>query len=171
MINLHKFYILDISRSPFLSNLFLFQNELYIYDFLRFQGKFREQDLLQASENGDVESLESLVKGGDLNFSCTDMLGRTPVQLAVGNEHQETVQFLLDYVDSRSVYEALLLAIKLGHDEIAEMILEHRKYEEINDILRRQVRTDWGDPCLCGEYYVKADKVYVKIQISFEEVK
>ena len=39
-------------------------------------------------------------------------------------------------MDAKSAYEALLLAIKLGHDEIAEMILEHPKYDEINTELR-----------------------------------
>lgn len=49
----------------------------------------------------------------------------------------QAVQLLLDYVDAKSAYEALLLAIKLGHDEISEMILEHPKYEEINTELRK----------------------------------
>lgn len=49
----------------------------------------------------------------------------------------QVVNFLLDYVDTKSAYEALLLAIKLGHDEIAEMILEHPKYEEINNEFRK----------------------------------
>ncbi len=43
----------------------------------------------------------------------------------------QVVSLLLDHVDVKSAYEALLLAIKLGHDEIAEMILEHPKYDEI----------------------------------------
>ncbi len=47
------------------------------------------------------------------------------------------MNFLLDYVDTKSAYEALLLAIKLGHDEIAEMILEHPKYDEINSEFRQ----------------------------------
>ena len=49
----------------------------------------------------------------------------------------QVVNFLLDYVDTKSTYEALLLAIKLGHDEVAEMILEHPKYEEINNEFRK----------------------------------
>ena len=48
----------------------------------------------------------------------------------------QVVSLLLDHVDAKSAYEALLLAIKLGHDEIAEMILEHPKYDEINTELR-----------------------------------
>ena len=47
------------------------------------------------------------------------------------------MQLLLDHVDTKSAYDALLLAIKLGHDEIAEMILEHPKYDEINADLRK----------------------------------
>ena len=48
----------------------------------------------------------------------------------------QVVSLLLDHVDAKSAYEALLLAIKLGHDEIAEMILEHPKYDEITTELR-----------------------------------
>ena len=48
----------------------------------------------------------------------------------------QVASLLLDHVDAKSAYEALLLAIKLGHDEIAEMILEHPKYDEINTELR-----------------------------------
>lgn len=35
----------------------------------------------------------------------------------------QVVQYLLNHVDKKSVYLALMLAINLGHDEIAEMII------------------------------------------------
>ena len=44
----------------------------------------------------------------------------------------QVVQFLLGHVDKRGVYQALMLAINLGHDEIAEMIIEHPVYEDIS---------------------------------------
>ncbi len=53
----------------------------------------------------------------------------------------QVVSLLLDHVDVKSAYEALLLAIKLGHDEIAEMILEHPKYDEITLEFRSVSRT------------------------------
>lgn len=41
------------------------------------------------------------------------------------------VELLLDLVDRRSVYEAALLAVSLGHDEMAELILDHPQYAHI----------------------------------------
>ena len=50
----------------------------------------REQELLSAAETGDVQTLRlMLLQDRDFNINCTDMLGRTPLQLAVNNEHQE----------------------------------------------------------------------------------
>ena len=48
----------------------------------------------------------------------------------------QVVQFLLSHVDKRGVYQALMLAINLGHDEIAEMIIEHPVYEEISSEIK-----------------------------------
>ena len=39
-------------------------------------------------------------------------------------------------MDKRGVYQALMLAINLGHDEIAEMIIEHPVYEEISSEIK-----------------------------------
>ena len=54
------------------------------------QSRMREQELLSAAETGDVQTLRfMLLQDRDFNINCTDMLGRTPLQLAVNNEHQE----------------------------------------------------------------------------------
>jgi len=46
---------------------------------------------------------------------------------------------LLDYVDRRQVYQALLAAINVGNEEIAETIIEHPKYDEISaEVSRRR---------------------------------
>lgn len=68
-----------------------------------------------------------------VNVNCTDPLGRTPLHLAVANEQKEVVQFLLTKVDLRAVYQALMLAINFGHDEIAEMIIGERS-QRVRDI-------------------------------------
>ena len=42
------------------------------------------------------------------------------------------MELLLDRSDLRNLYEALLQAISADHDEIAEAILKHPKYEELS---------------------------------------
>ena len=55
----------------------------------------------------------------------------------------QVVEVLLDHVDKRSVFQALLLAIKLGTDEIAETIVDHPKYAEIGEEIKRQGRMEY----------------------------
>ena len=50
----------------------------------------------------------------------------------------QAVRLLLDFVDRRRVYQALLSAINLGNEEIAEIIIEHPKYEEISSDLKEK---------------------------------
>ena len=52
----------------------------------------------------------------------------------------QAVRLLLDYVDKCRVYQALLSAINLGNEEIAEIIIEHSKYEEISRELKEHGR-------------------------------
>jgi len=49
----------------------------------------REEELLQAAESGDVAKLKTIVRGRDFNTDYTDQLGRTPLHLAVVNDHKE----------------------------------------------------------------------------------
>ena len=69
----------------------------------------------------------------DFNIEVTDNLGRTALRLAVENEHLEVVQALLSKSDSQKVREALLLAIYLGHIQIAECILRHPKFKILTE--------------------------------------
>lgn len=52
----------------------------------------------------------------------------------------QAVRMLLDYVDKCRVYQALLSAINLGNEEIAEIIIEHKKYDEISKDLKQHGR-------------------------------
>ena len=62
---------------------------------IAFQSRMREQEILQCAENGDIQSLRfMLLQDRDFSVNCTDMLGRTPLQLAVNNEHQEVKSFV-----------------------------------------------------------------------------
>ena len=63
------------------------------------QSRAREEELLQAAETGDVQKLLGLLQTGrDLNIECSDQLGRTPLLLAVVNEHKEVSSDLLTWV-------------------------------------------------------------------------
>lgn len=84
----------------------------------------------------------------DFNIEVTDNLGRTALRLAVENEHLEVVQALLTKSDSAKIREALLLAIFLGHSNIAESILKHPKYKALNEkkFLKGDLDSFWQTP-------------------------
>ena len=89
---------------------------------------------LDACENGDyltVQRVLALIK--DFNIEITDNLGRSALRLSVENEHLEVVQILLSKAENAKIKEALLLAIYLGHLQIAELILKHPKYKVFSD--------------------------------------
>ncbi|XP_019629549.1 PREDICTED: short transient receptor potential channel 3-like [Branchiostoma belcheri] len=94
----------------------------------------RERRFLDAAEYGDTPTVrrELQDKGDDLNINRTDYMGRTALTLAVGNEHYEVVECLLEdpTLDSSRINEPLLIAISKGHERIAEAILSHRVYTE-----------------------------------------
>ena len=84
----------------------------------------REEELLGAAEAGDLVRVRRICSNDRyVNINCTDPLGRTPLHLAVTNEQKDVAHFLLGRVDTRAAYQALMLAINYGHDEIAEMII------------------------------------------------
>jgi transient-receptor-potential calcium channel protein len=95
--------------------------------------KKEDEEFLRAVELGDIPTVRKLFSNPNnhVDCNCTDILGRTPLRLAVENEHLEIVELLLDRSEPRKLYEALLLAISLDHDEIAEVILKHPIYEKL----------------------------------------
>ena len=104
---------------------------------------------MDACENGDyltVQRILNLIK--DFNIEITDNLGRSALRLSVENEHLEVVQALLNKADNAKIKEALLLAIYLGHLNIAELILKHPKYRVFSDKKLGNGNTDsfWQTP-------------------------
>ena len=71
----------------------------------------------------------------------------------------QAVRLLLDYIDKHKVYQALLYAINLGNDEIAEMIIEHPSYAEISEDIRTQGRS-------CFELSMSSDDNQFSEEIS-----
>ncbi|XP_060593338.1 short transient receptor potential channel 7-like isoform X2 [Ruditapes philippinarum] len=89
-----------------------------------------EEDFIYAAEFGDIPTVQRILdENPALNVDFSDILGRTPLRLAVGNEHLEVVELLLDRSNLANIYEALLQAISSGHEQIAESILKHPKYQ------------------------------------------
>lgn len=84
---------------------------------------------IEACMTGDYQSVSLILSTiKDFNIDVTDNLGRTALRLAVANEHIEVVQLLLSKADNQKLKEALLLAIYMGHAQIAEFILNHPTY-------------------------------------------
>ena len=53
-----------------------------------FQRKDKEEEFLHAAENGDVPTIKTILRNHpDFNVDCEDILGRTPLRLAVTSEH------------------------------------------------------------------------------------
>ena len=79
-----------------------------------FQSRMREQEILQCAENGDIQSLRfMLLQDRDFSVNCTDMLGRTPLQLAVNNEHQEVCVLIYSW-RNRSVCRGIKRILRWG---------------------------------------------------------
>ncbi|PVD35109.1 hypothetical protein C0Q70_06390 [Pomacea canaliculata] len=78
-----------------------------------------EEDFIYAAEFGDIPTVRRVLEE-NANFSVdySDILGRTPLRLAVGNEHLEVVELLLDRCNLSTIHEALLQAISAGHEQI-----------------------------------------------------
>ncbi|XP_062570970.1 short transient receptor potential channel 7-like [Saccostrea cucullata] len=106
-----------------------------------------EEIFIEAAEYGDFPTIKSILKEREkeqLPFSVdyTDIVGRTPLQLAVANEHLEVVELLLGHSNITNIHEALLHAISKGHEHIAESILKHPKYIELKPKNKRIGETD-----------------------------
>ncbi|KAK3600930.1 hypothetical protein CHS0354_004139 [Potamilus streckersoni] len=103
-----------------------------------------EEDFIFAAEFGDIPTVQRILQENPtLNVDFCDILGRTPLRLAVGNEHLEVVELLLDRSNLANIHEALLQAISAGREQIAESILKHPKYRGVKKENKRFGETDY----------------------------
>ncbi|XP_022343320.2 short transient receptor potential channel 7-like isoform X5 [Crassostrea virginica] len=103
-----------------------------------------EEEFIFAAEFGDIPTVKRILEEQpNFNVDFNDILGRTPLRLAVGNEHLEVVELLLDRSNAASIHEALLQAISAGHEQIAETILKHPKYRDVKRENKRFGETDY----------------------------
>ncbi|XP_071173975.1 short transient receptor potential channel 7-like [Mytilus edulis] len=103
-----------------------------------------EEEFIYAAEFGDIPTVQKILDENQaFNVDYHDIIGRTPLRLAVGNEHREVVELLLDRSNIANIHEALLQAISAGHEQIAETILKHPKYIDVKRENKRFGETDY----------------------------
>ncbi|XP_067652087.1 short transient receptor potential channel 7-like [Haliotis asinina] len=84
-----------------------------------------ENAFSKACDSGDLATVRTMLSDVRFSVDYSDALGRTPLRLAVKNEHLEIVALLLERCSSINIREALLLAINSGNVQMAELIQSH----------------------------------------------
>lgn len=98
----------------------------------------QERLFLEAAERGDKHTMIRCLQGPNpVNVNCTNILGRSPIQIAVDNENVEIVELLLKQ-DGVKIGDALLYAIREGVYRIVEMLIDHPS------ITREMLGADWA---------------------------
>ncbi|KAK3740744.1 hypothetical protein RRG08_048986 [Elysia crispata] len=101
----------------------------------------QERAFLDAVEKGDLPSVARWLSGTadrcPVSVNCTDMLGRSAIQIAVDNENIELVELLLKQ-EGVKIGDALLYAIREGVYRIVEMLIEHPS------ITRAMLGSEWA---------------------------
>ena len=71
-------------------NVNFFGSHMSRLNYLIFQLSTLEEDFIYAAEFGDIPTVQRILdENPHLNVDFSDILGRTPLRLAVGNEHLE----------------------------------------------------------------------------------
>ena len=83
---------------------------------------------LFACAHGDYVLVHRLLCEGEVQADVSNKMGKSALQLAIENEHFEVVKVLLDKIPYEKFRDALLLAIYLGHTNIADFIMNHPTY-------------------------------------------
>ncbi len=97
----------------------------------------QERLFLDAAEKGDKHTMIRCLQGPNpVNVNCTNILGRSAIQIAVDNENTEIVELLLKQ-DGVKIGDALLYAIREGVYRIVEMLIDHPS------ITRDMLGNDW----------------------------
>ena len=105
----------------------------------------QERVFLEAAERGDKPTMVRCLQGSHtVNVNCTNILGRSAIQIAVDNENIEIVELLLKQ-ENIKIGDALLYAIHEGVYRIVEMLIDHPS------ITREMLGADWAKTKLPGE--------------------
>ncbi|GAB6026000.1 hypothetical protein CHUAL_011965 [Chamberlinius hualienensis] len=85
----------------------------------------QEKKFLEAAERGDKATMIRCLSGPNpVNVNCTNILGRSAIQIAVDNENVEIVELLLKQ-ENIKIGDAMLQAIREGVYKIVEMLTNH----------------------------------------------
>ncbi|KAI8505308.1 hypothetical protein Bbelb_174170 [Branchiostoma belcheri] len=95
-----------------------------------------EKKLLSAAASGDIATVTELLSVGEgkIDVDCKDVLGRCAVELAVGSDHLEVADALLQYRATPG--EALLHAVEKEDSAAVEMLLKYPMKEENSSAYR-----------------------------------
>ena len=105
----------------------------------------KERLFLDAAERGDKHTVARCLEPPDpVNVNCTNIIGRSAIQIAVDNENVEIVELLLSQ-DGVKIGDALLYAIREGVYKIVEMLIDHPS------ITRDMLGSDWSKYKPTGE--------------------
>lgn len=105
----------------------------------------KERTFLEAAERGDRPTMvRCLQQPNPVNVNCTNILGRSAIQIAVDNENVEIVELLLQQ-ESVKIGDALLYAIREGVYKIVEMLINHPS------ITSEMLANDWAKTRQPGE--------------------
>jgi ankyrin repeat protein len=132
------------------------------------------QRFVEACATGDYQTVLFILDTiKDFNIDVCDNLGRTALRLAVASEHLEVVQALLSRTDSQKLRESLLLAIYMGHTQIAESILLHPQYKLFNEKKFLNGNTDsfWQTPNDDAQFAPDITPIMLASQFNRTEVK
>lgn len=105
----------------------------------------KERIFLEAAERGDKATMvRCLQMPNPVNVNCTNILGRSAIQIAADNENVEIVELLLQQ-ENVKIGDALLYAISEGVYKIVEMLINHPS------ITSEMLANGWAKSRLPGE--------------------
>ncbi|XP_074644502.1 short transient receptor potential channel 6-like [Tubulanus polymorphus] len=90
-----------------------------------------EKCLLSAAAYGDVEMVTNYVTNCNVNLAAQDSLGRTAFILSIVNNQNKVVEYLIDVVSLREIYDGLICALRGMLSGIALFIIHHQRYEQL----------------------------------------
>ncbi len=105
----------------------------------------QERLFLEAAEKGDKHTMIRCLQGPNpVNVNCTNILGRSAIQIAVDNENVEIVELLLKQ-EGVKIGDALLYAVREGVYRIVEMLIDHPS------ITREMLGAEWSKYKMQGD--------------------